>query len=173
MATLNPASGVLEYQPVLRLTSRHYSGDLVHFTGRRVDLLVTPDHHIYRGFRDRLDHKSFRLVADEDSPRSGRPRDHDDHRLSMGRQTLSGCPDPVGTSGPPESTSWPRARSRDEGDHRVRFNACSCAFLATTSLRAGARRRSVRDTKSISPRRLASARSAWWKQSVHSDFDPG
>ncbi len=62
VATLNPATGVLEYQPVLRLTSRYYQGQLVHFHGKRVDLLVTPDHHIYREFRDGSGRASFRLV---------------------------------------------------------------------------------------------------------------
>ncbi|MBI1726864.1 MAG: aminotransferase class III-fold pyridoxal phosphate-dependent enzyme [Candidatus Rokubacteria bacterium] len=62
VATLNPATGCLEYQPVLRLTSRHFRGDLVHFNSRRVDLLVTPDHHIYREFRDSAGRVTFRLV---------------------------------------------------------------------------------------------------------------
>lgn len=62
VATLNPTTGLLEYQPVLRLTSRHFQGDLVHFRGRRVDLLVTPDHHIYREFCDGRGRATFRLV---------------------------------------------------------------------------------------------------------------
>ena len=62
VATLNPTTGLIEYQPILRLTSRHYRGDLVHFHGRRVDLMVTPDHHIYRRFQDRAGRASFRLV---------------------------------------------------------------------------------------------------------------
>ncbi len=62
VATLNPTTGLIEYQPILRLTSRHYRGDLVHFHGKRVDLMVTPDHHIYRQFQDRAGRASFRLV---------------------------------------------------------------------------------------------------------------
>jgi glutamate-1-semialdehyde aminotransferase len=62
VATLNPDTGLIEYQAVLRLTSRNFRGDLIHFNGQRVDLLVTPDHHIYREFRDSSGHATFRLV---------------------------------------------------------------------------------------------------------------
>ena len=62
VATLNPETGFLEYQPVLRLTSRQFQGDLVHFQGRRIDLLVTPEHQIYREFRDSVGRATFRLV---------------------------------------------------------------------------------------------------------------
>ncbi len=62
VATLNPATGVIEYQPVLRLTTRSFHGELVHFNGKRVDLRVTPDHRIYREFRDRRGQVTFRFV---------------------------------------------------------------------------------------------------------------
>src|SRR5262249_30353497 len=62
VATLNSATGVIEYQPVLRLTTRSYHGELVHFNGKRVDLRVTPDHRIYREFRNSRGHAMFRFV---------------------------------------------------------------------------------------------------------------
>jgi dCTP deaminase len=38
--------GFAEYQPVLAKQTHDYTGDLLHFAGRSIDLLVTPDHKL-------------------------------------------------------------------------------------------------------------------------------
>ena len=45
--TMNPETKIAEWQSVERLQSYPYRGDLLHFKGRSIDLLVTPDHHLY------------------------------------------------------------------------------------------------------------------------------
>ena len=47
IATLNPSSGVLEYQNPTRIINYHHSGDMIHFKGGFVDLLVTPNHRMF------------------------------------------------------------------------------------------------------------------------------
>jgi deoxycytidine triphosphate deaminase len=39
--------GFAEYQPVIAKQERNYQGDLLHFAGRSIDLLVTPDHKLF------------------------------------------------------------------------------------------------------------------------------
>ena len=39
--------GFAEYQPVIAKQERDYDGDMIHFDGRSVDLLVTPDHKVF------------------------------------------------------------------------------------------------------------------------------
>lgn len=54
--TLNPATGLSEYQPVLAKQEYYYNGDLLHFKSRFVDQLVTPQHRMWVGKmrRDRV-----------------------------------------------------------------------------------------------------------------------
>jgi hypothetical protein len=55
LATLNPSTGFLEYQKPTRIINYHHSGEMIHFAGGYLDLLVTPNHRMYasranRGF---------------------------------------------------------------------------------------------------------------------------
>lgn len=58
VATLNPETHELEYHKIERKVEYAFKGKMLHFRGQRVDLLVTPDHQIYRKFRLR---KGFRF----------------------------------------------------------------------------------------------------------------
>lgn len=51
VATLNPDTGFLEYHAIEKKVEYYYAGKMIHFKGQRVDLIVTPDHKIYRKFR--------------------------------------------------------------------------------------------------------------------------
>jgi len=42
--TVNPGTGVIEWKPVERVNVFEYDGKMVHFKGRSVDALVTPNH---------------------------------------------------------------------------------------------------------------------------------
>lgn len=52
--TLNPATGQAEYKPVQRKQEYYYSGKLLHFHGKYVDQLVTPDHKMWAAKRQVL-----------------------------------------------------------------------------------------------------------------------
>ncbi|OIO08703.1 hypothetical protein COX67_04305 [Candidatus Falkowbacteria bacterium CG_4_10_14_0_2_um_filter_36_22] len=56
VATLNPNTGYLEYHQIYAKIKYYFTGKMIHFLGQRVDLLVTPDHRIYRKFRLRTGH---------------------------------------------------------------------------------------------------------------------
>lgn len=45
--TMNPETEIAEWQAVERIQAYPYRGDLLHFEGRSIDLLVTPDHSLY------------------------------------------------------------------------------------------------------------------------------
>lgn len=45
--TMNPDTQQAEWQGVERIQKYGYCGDLLHFAGRSIDLLVTPDHSLY------------------------------------------------------------------------------------------------------------------------------
>lgn len=62
IATLNPVSGAWEYQQVLETFAYPYDGDLFLFEGKRLSLCVTPEHRVYRGFRQQDETFQFRLV---------------------------------------------------------------------------------------------------------------
>lgn len=49
VATLDPATNLMEYRPVHDVIVKNFCGDLVHFSGDRsaVDLMVTPDHAMW------------------------------------------------------------------------------------------------------------------------------
>jgi hypothetical protein len=49
VATLNPKTHELEYNTVQRTSARFYKGKMLHYKTTRTDLLVTPEHKIYRG----------------------------------------------------------------------------------------------------------------------------
>jgi len=51
VATLNPKTSQLEYKQIERKIKYHFVGKMIHFKGQRIDLMVTPDHKIYRKFR--------------------------------------------------------------------------------------------------------------------------
>ncbi|MBI5061527.1 MAG: aminotransferase class III-fold pyridoxal phosphate-dependent enzyme [Candidatus Aenigmarchaeota archaeon] len=57
VATLNPLTNQLEYHQIEAKIKYHYCGKMLHFKGQRVDLLVTPDHKIYRKFRLKRGHR--------------------------------------------------------------------------------------------------------------------
>jgi len=62
VATLNADTGCLEYRPILEKIKERYDGKLIHFGGQRLDLLVTPNHRIYRAFKSRNGSKHYELV---------------------------------------------------------------------------------------------------------------
>ncbi len=47
VATLNPQTMELEYQQIEKRVEYRYSGKMVHFKNKRIDLMVTPNHHIF------------------------------------------------------------------------------------------------------------------------------
>ena len=51
VATLNPQTEFLEYRQIEQKINYSYKGKMIHFKGQRVDLMVTPDHKVYRRFR--------------------------------------------------------------------------------------------------------------------------
>lgn len=44
--TLNPTNGLIEIQPIKKIYVYPYNGRMIHFDGRRIDLLVTPNHRM-------------------------------------------------------------------------------------------------------------------------------
>lgn len=50
VATLNPHNNQLEYKQIQKRIKYHFVGKMIHFMGQRVDLMVTPEHMIYRKF---------------------------------------------------------------------------------------------------------------------------
>lgn len=44
VATLNPETRSLEYQPIKRIIKYEYNGEMILYKNRNIDLLVTPDH---------------------------------------------------------------------------------------------------------------------------------
>ena len=60
LATLNPATHELEWQSAALVHEQHYSGDLLRFHSRAIDLLVTPNHRMYgiKQSRHRLEDNS-------------------------------------------------------------------------------------------------------------------
>ena len=53
----------LEYQHPLKTYQYDYEGDMIHFKGKTIDLLVTPNHKIY--YKNRYSPKPFRLGSAE------------------------------------------------------------------------------------------------------------
>jgi hypothetical protein len=53
VATLNPSFQELEYQRVQARHTYDYSGDLLHFDSQGIDLLVTPNHNMYVGSKNK------------------------------------------------------------------------------------------------------------------------
>jgi phage FluMu gp28-like protein len=47
IATLNPETDYIEYYNPNKLISYRYKGNMVHFKGKSIDLLVTPNHNMY------------------------------------------------------------------------------------------------------------------------------
>lgn len=62
IATLNDKSE-LEYHPVERKQEYDYDGDMIHFAGRSIDLLVTPEHKVYAKNRY---HDRYELIEARD-----------------------------------------------------------------------------------------------------------
>ncbi len=47
VATLNPRSNSLEYQKIIKKVEYYYSGEMVYFKNKRIDLMVTPNHRVW------------------------------------------------------------------------------------------------------------------------------
>lgn len=62
IATLSP-DGTLEYKPVERKQAYFYEGDMIHFKGKSIDLLVTPDHMVYA--KNRYQDSFVRIKAED------------------------------------------------------------------------------------------------------------
>jgi hypothetical protein len=45
--TLNPETQIAEWQPVQQTHMHYHKGEMIHFCGRHIDLLVTPNHNVY------------------------------------------------------------------------------------------------------------------------------
>ena len=52
--TLNPVTKQAEYKPVLKKQAYYYNGELLHFHGKYIDQLVTPDHKMWAAKRQVL-----------------------------------------------------------------------------------------------------------------------
>jgi len=50
VATLNQESGYIEYYKIDKKVRFHFNGYMIHFKSKRTDLMVTPEHDIYRRF---------------------------------------------------------------------------------------------------------------------------
>lgn len=61
VATLNPQTNSLEYHAVEKTHAYRFDGKMVHFKGIACDLMVTPDHMIYRRFTSGSGATAFRL----------------------------------------------------------------------------------------------------------------
>ncbi|RMD66596.1 hypothetical protein D6833_01300, partial [Candidatus Parcubacteria bacterium] len=62
LATLSP-KGTLEYQRPTKLHRYSYCGPMIHFLGRGIDALVTPDHRMYARVGSRqADPRGFRFI---------------------------------------------------------------------------------------------------------------
>lgn len=47
VATLNPESNKLEYQKISKKVEYDYSGEMIYFKNKRIDLMVTPNHRVW------------------------------------------------------------------------------------------------------------------------------
>ena len=56
VATLNLSTNVWEYQQVQETYKYDYEGEMIHFSGRRADLCVTPNHRVLYEYRDSKRH---------------------------------------------------------------------------------------------------------------------
>ena len=57
VATLNPTTNKLEYQPIIEIINEQYDGELCTFENRRINLHVTPNHKIWYKKRDDEENK--------------------------------------------------------------------------------------------------------------------
>jgi len=60
IATLNPTTKELEWQKPINIFCYDYNGKMIHFSGKTIDLLVTPNHNLY--CRNRYKKEDFRLI---------------------------------------------------------------------------------------------------------------
>ena len=63
VGTYNKETGKLEFQEPVKHYHYHYSGEMVHFDGRSIDALITPNH---RMFVQPYDYKEWRIVEAKD-----------------------------------------------------------------------------------------------------------
>jgi hypothetical protein len=66
VATLNPKTDELEYQVPVAYQKYWYSGKMLSIEGRRVSLLVTPDHRLYMSFPRSTGWSPYRMVMAKD-----------------------------------------------------------------------------------------------------------
>jgi len=65
-ATRNPETHVFEWQRPVAVTSREFEGELVHFTAKSLDILVTPEHRmLVQCDRSDVDPRERTMTADE------------------------------------------------------------------------------------------------------------
>lgn len=55
--TMNPNTNLAEWQKVIRRQNYRYKGELIHFNGRNINLLVTPDHEVLVSLRNSQSNK--------------------------------------------------------------------------------------------------------------------
>lgn len=67
LATFNSETKELEYQNYTERTQYHYEGDMFHFNGQKIDVLVTPNHRMWLShYTSRTGYKPFDFIrADE------------------------------------------------------------------------------------------------------------
>ena len=64
--TINPSNGLIETQPIKQVYVYPYNGNMIHFDGRRIDLLVTPNHKMLVQVPTKLEgQRSWRTVFEE------------------------------------------------------------------------------------------------------------
>jgi len=68
-ATLNTTNGKLEYQIAEKIHKYYYNGDLIHFKGKSIDCVVTPNHRMWAkrtyksGLPDHCTERSFDFIT--------------------------------------------------------------------------------------------------------------
>jgi len=60
VATLNPSTHEIEYHPIEQKLEFDYNESLLHFQAKRLDLMVTPNHQIYRAYYNNHGEAIFR-----------------------------------------------------------------------------------------------------------------
>jgi intein/homing endonuclease len=93
VATLNPQTGELEYQTPIRYYKFRYKGKMLHINGRRVDLLVTPNHKLYVSWLGKSGRGwlPFRFIEAKDVGKSGLSRDPDTGKFIPTGTTTGNC----------------------------------------------------------------------------------
>jgi hypothetical protein len=92
VATLNPQTGELEYQVPTKYFKFVYRGKMLLINGKRVNLLVTPNHKLYVSWmgKQRKEWLPFKLIEAQNIGKKGVGRDAETERF-VSTGTTTGC----------------------------------------------------------------------------------